>query len=116
MWCWGRMQKISWTDRERKEVLHDFKEERNILHTIKRRKANRIRHILRRSYPLKHITEEKTEGTGRRARRCKPLPDDLKETIRYRKLVTEALDRSLWRTRFGRHSPLNQQIKGKGVP
>jgi hypothetical protein len=41
MWCWRRMKNISWTDRVRnEEVLHRVKEERNILHTIKRRKAN----------------------------------------------------------------------------
>jgi hypothetical protein len=35
MWCWRRME-ISWTDRVRnEEVLHNVKEERNILHTIK---------------------------------------------------------------------------------
>ena len=39
MWCWRRME-ISWTDRVRNEVLHRVKEERNIVHTIKRRKAN----------------------------------------------------------------------------
>jgi hypothetical protein len=39
--CWRRMEKISWTDRVRnEEVLHRVKEERNIVHTIKRRKAN----------------------------------------------------------------------------
>jgi hypothetical protein len=36
MWCWGRMEKISWTDLARnEEVLHRVKEERNILHRIK---------------------------------------------------------------------------------
>ena len=41
MWCWRRMEKISWTDRVRnEEVLHRVKEERNITHTVKRRKAN----------------------------------------------------------------------------
>jgi hypothetical protein len=36
-----RMEKISWTDRVRnEEVLHRVTEERNIVHTIKRRKAN----------------------------------------------------------------------------
>jgi uroporphyrinogen-III decarboxylase len=45
MWCWRRMEKISWTDRvKNKDVLHRVKEERNILHTIKRRKANWIGH------------------------------------------------------------------------
>ena len=28
MWCWRRMEKISWTDRERNEVLQGAKEER----------------------------------------------------------------------------------------
>jgi len=36
MWCWRRMEKISWTDRVRNEILHRGKERRNILHTIKR--------------------------------------------------------------------------------
>jgi hypothetical protein len=32
MWCWRRMEKISWTDRVRNvEVLHRVKEERNIV-------------------------------------------------------------------------------------
>jgi hypothetical protein len=45
MWCWRRME-ISWTDRVRnEEVLHRVKDERNIVHTIKRRKANWIGHI-----------------------------------------------------------------------
>jgi hypothetical protein len=46
MWCWRRMETISWTDRVRnEEVLHRAKEERNILHAIKRRKANWMGHI-----------------------------------------------------------------------
>jgi hypothetical protein len=101
------MEKISWTDRVRnEEVLHRVKEERNILHTIKRRKANWIGHILCRNCLLKHVIERKVEGriemTGRRRRRCKQLLDDLKEKRRYWKLKGEALDRTLWRTRFGR--------------
>jgi hypothetical protein len=58
MWCWRRTEKIIWADIVRnKEVLHRVKEERNILHTIKRRKANWIGHILRRNRLLKHIIE-----------------------------------------------------------
>jgi hypothetical protein len=57
------MEKISWTDRVRnEEVLHRVKEERNILHTIIRRKANWIGHILRRNCLLKHVIEGKLEG------------------------------------------------------
>jgi hypothetical protein len=40
MWCWRRVEKISWTDRVKNEVLCRVKEERNFLYTIKRRKAN----------------------------------------------------------------------------
>jgi hypothetical protein len=69
MWCWRRMEKISWTDRVRnEEVLHRV-EERNILHAIKRRKANWIGHILSRNCLLKHVIEGKLQGrtemTGR---------------------------------------------------
>jgi hypothetical protein len=101
------MEKIRWTDRVRnEEVLHRVKEERNIVHTIKRRQANWIGHILRRNCLLKHVIEGKLEGriemTGRRGRRRKRLLDDLKEKRRYWKLKEEALDRTLWRTRFGR--------------
>jgi hypothetical protein len=66
MWFWRRMEKISWTDRVRnEEVLQRVKEERNIVHTIKRRKANWIGHILRGNWLLKHVIEGKIEGTGR---------------------------------------------------
>jgi hypothetical protein len=101
------MEKISWTDRVRnEEVLHRVKEERNVVHTIKRRKAKWIGHILRRNCLLKPVIEGKLEGriemTGRRGRRRKQLPDDVKEKRRYCKLKEEALDRTLRRTRFGR--------------
>jgi len=39
-WCWRRMEKISWTDLVRNEVLLRVKEQRNILHEISKRKAN----------------------------------------------------------------------------
>jgi hypothetical protein len=71
-----------------------------ILHTIRRRKANWIGHILRRKCRLKHITDGKIRGTRRRGRRRKQLLDDLKEARRYWKLKEEAQDRTLWR--FGR--------------
>jgi hypothetical protein len=62
MWCWRNMEKISSTSHVRNvEVLHKVKD-RNIIHTVKRRAANWIGHTLRRSYLLKHIAEEKTEG------------------------------------------------------
>jgi hypothetical protein len=78
--------------------------ERNILDTIKRRKANWIGHILRRKCLLKLTNEGKVEKgidvTGRQGRRREQLLDDLKETREYWKLEEEALDRPVWKTRF----------------
>ena len=46
MWCCRRMEKISWTDHVRnEEVLLRVNEQRNILHEIRKRKANWIGHI-----------------------------------------------------------------------
>jgi hypothetical protein len=101
------MQKIGWNDCVRnEEVLHRVTEERNILHTIKKRKANWIGHILPRNCLLKYVIEGKIEGsievTGRRGRRRKHLLDDFKERRGCWKLEEETLDHTLWRTRFGR--------------
>jgi hypothetical protein len=70
----------------KEEVLHRVKEKMNIPHTIKRRKANWIGHVLCRNCLLKHVTEGKIQGRievkGRRGkRRRKQLLDDLKEMI-----------------------------------
>jgi len=46
-----------------------------------------------------------TEGTGRRERKCKQLPDD-QETRRYWQTNEEALDRTLWRTSGRRDGPI----------
>jgi hypothetical protein len=95
MWCWGRME-ISWTDCVRNEnVLHRHMEAWNILHILKRRKANWIGRSLRRNCLLKHVIEgkieERIEVKGRRGRRRKQLLDDLKEKRRYWNLKEEAL-------------------------
>jgi hypothetical protein len=78
------MEKISWTDHVRNEdVLLRVKEQRNILHEIRKRKANWICHILSRNCILQRVTEGKTQGgikvTGRQGRRRRKLLDDLKE-------------------------------------
>jgi hypothetical protein len=103
MWCWRRMEKISWTDRVNNDaVLHRVKEEINILHKIRRRKANWIEHMLHRNCLLSHIFEGKIIGTKRRGRRCKQLLDELKEAGKYWQLKEEAQDRNFWRTQFGK--------------
>jgi hypothetical protein len=80
-----------------KEVLHRVKEDRNMLHTIKRKKAN----FLRRNYFVIRVTEGKIEWKGRRGKRRKKLLDDLKEKKRYWNFKEEVLDRTAWRTCFG---------------
>ena len=62
MWCWRRMEKISWTHHVRNEVLLRVKEQRNILHEIRKRKANWIGHILRRNGVLQRVIEGKIKG------------------------------------------------------
>jgi hypothetical protein len=50
------------------------------------------------------------EVTGRRGRRGKQLLDGIKEKRSYWKLRDEALDRTLWRIRFGRgYEPVVRQ-------
>ena len=62
MLCWRKLE-ISWTDHVRNEkVLQSAKEERNILHTVKRKWANCVGHILRRNCLLGHVIEGKIEG------------------------------------------------------
>ena len=56
------------------ELLHGVKEDRNILHTINRKKVNWMGHILCFNCLLKQVIERKIEGriegvTGRRGRR-----------------------------------------------
>jgi hypothetical protein len=79
-----------------KQYYIRVKEVRNVLHTIRRREANWIGHILRGNCLLKHITEGKIIGIRRRGRRRNQLLDDLKEARRCWKLKEEAQDHTLW--------------------
>jgi hypothetical protein len=108
IWCWRRIEKISWTDNVRnEEVLLRVKEKRNSLHEIvvSKRKPNWIGHILRRNCLLQRVIEGKIKGgievTGRRGRRHRKLLDDLKERRGCSHLKEEALVRTMWRARCG---------------
>ena len=92
---------ISWIDHVRnEEVLLRVNEQRNILHEIRKRKVNWIGHILRRNRLLKQVIVGKIKGEIG-GRRRKKLLDDLKERRGYSHLKEEALDRTMWRNRFG---------------
>jgi hypothetical protein len=71
-----------------------------------KRKINWIGHILRRNCLLLQVIEGKIKGeievTGRRGRRLRKLPDDLRERRGYLHLKEETLDRTMWTACFGR--------------
>jgi len=106
------MQVCDWVRRSNdrtqinEEVLLRVKEQRNILHQTRKRKANWIGHVLRRNCLLQQVTEGKIQGgievTGRQGRRRRKLVDDLKERRGYSHLNEEALDCTMWRAGFGR--------------
>jgi hypothetical protein len=88
------------------EVSLRVKEQRNILLEISKRKANWIGHILRGNCLLRQVIKGKIKGeieaTGKQGKRRRKLLDYLKERRGYSHLTEEALDRTMWRARFGR--------------
>jgi len=76
--------------RVRNEVLHTVDEDGHIIYKTKWRKTE-------------GKIERKLEVTGkRRRRRLRQLLDDHKEKRGYWKLKDDAVDRTVWRTGFGR--------------
>jgi hypothetical protein len=71
------------------------------LHEIRKRKANWIGHILHRNCLLKQVIEGKIKGEMGVTRRHRKLLDNLKDRRGYSHLKEEALDRTVWRNRFG---------------
>ena len=99
---------------EKWRTVTESQEERNIVHTIKRRKDSWIGHFLRRNCLLKHVIEGKIEVTSRRRRRRKQLLDERKEKRGYWEMKEEAPARTVWRTRFGRgYGPVIRQTTGR---
>jgi hypothetical protein len=88
------------------EVPLRVKEQRNILHETRKRKANWIGHILCINCLLQRVIEGKIQGgmevTGRQGKRRRKLLDDLKEKRGYSHLKEEDLNRTMWRAHFGR--------------
>ena len=92
------MEKTSWTDYvSNEEVLLRVKEQRSILHEIRKRKSNLIGDILRSNCLLQRVIKgnikRRIEVTIRRGRRHRKLLDDLKERRGYFHLKEEALAR-----------------------
>ena len=87
-------------------MLLTVNEQRNILHEIRKRKADWIDHILRRNCLIRQVIEGKIKGemevTRRRGSRRKKLLGELREGRGYSHLKEEALNRNMWGDRFGR--------------
>ena len=62
MWCWRRMEKISWTNCVRNEVLHRIKEEKNILHAVNKEEC----HLYCLHLALDLLSRTRYWNTGRR--------------------------------------------------
>jgi len=115
--CFWRKKKISWTDRVRnEEFLHRAKEERNILHTVKRTKANWIGPIVRRNCLLKHVIEGKKERrievTESWRRRRKQLLDGGGENAERGSTRSHCEENSLWKRLWTccRHKRMNGPV------
>lgn len=81
-------------------------------------KANWIGHTLSGNCLLKRLIERKIEGRnrsdGKKRRRCKQVLDEFKEKRVYWKFKKDALDRTVWRSRFGRcYGPVLRQTTGR---
>ena len=59
--------------------------------------------------------EERIEVKGRRRRRRDKLVDDLREVRGYWKSKEEAIDCTLWRTRFGGYGPVAKRLQNECV-
>ena len=94
MWCWRKMEKISWTDHVRnEEALLRVNEQKNILHEIRKRKANWIGHILRRNCLLQRVTEGKIQG--------EKWQEDKEEDVgSYRITLRKGEDTLIWRRKL----------------
>ena len=92
-------------ERERERGEEGDGERGNNIGMRKKNCINEIGHILRRNCLLKQVIEGKIkremEVAKRRGKRRKKLLDDLKDRKGYSHLKEEALDRTMWRHRFG---------------
>ena len=81
------------------DVLLRVKEQRNILHEIRKRMANCL---LQRVIVIEGKIQGGIEVTGKQERRHRKLLNDLKERIGYSHLKELTLDRTVGRAHFGK--------------
>ena len=116
MCCWRRREKTSCTKHVKNYIFQRIKEEKNILHTIKWRKANWNGHIFYRNCILKYVIQGKIKGGEDEEEDVSSYWTTLRKW-RYCKLKEEAWDSTLWRTHFeGGSRPLAEDTVYPGKP
>lgn len=101
MWCWRRMERISWTEKITNiEVLRRIQEKRILLTTIENRRGKMVGHLIRHDSFIKTIMEGKIEGKRGRGRPRISYMSQIKEKIAvvsYKEVKETALERNRWR-------------------
>jgi hypothetical protein len=69
MWIWRRMERVRYKDEKiNQEVLSQIGESRKLVHTVLRRKKNRIGHVVRHDCLMRDVIEGRMEGKRGRGR------------------------------------------------
>lgn len=101
MWCYRRMQKISWTDRiTNEEVLEKVSERKSMWKSIQKRRNELIGHILRHDGLLLLILEGVIDGKNHRGRPRLQYISQIMEDQgcnSYQELKRKASDREAWK-------------------
>lgn len=101
MWCWRRMERISWTEKvANEEVLQRVKEKRNISNIIENRRGKMIGHLIRHDSFIRNIIEGKIEGKRRRGRPRIEYIDQVKrkiDVVSYKEVKEKAWNRPQWK-------------------
>ncbi|PZC74919.1 hypothetical protein B5X24_HaOG207024 [Helicoverpa armigera] len=101
MWCWRRMERISWTERvTNEEVLNRVGTKRQLLQNIEYRRGKMIGHLICHDDFIKNIVEGKVEGKRGRGRPRYSYIKQIKEKVKvvtYKEVQELALDRCKWK-------------------
>jgi hypothetical protein len=111
MWCWRRMEKISWTDHVRNEDVLESRRGISYMKYVNRKRTGLFTSSVETAFYsglLKERYKGGIEVTGRQGRRHRKLLDDLKERRGYSHLKEE--DRTMWTACFERgFGPVTRQ-------
>ena len=101
MWCWRRMQKISWVEKKSNaHVLQSINSERELIKTIRIRQMRFLGHVMRRGELENLSLTGKIEGKRARGRQrdtyMKTLSRNIDGNWTTGKLLQTTADRTRW--------------------